>query len=223
MKTPAQRLNLGCSSPTCASAGAISGYQASIVRSASPQDMETDEQPLLTRFGYRPDDLPLEIRGGYRGVGERWKPDDSWLQLESMWWNRCANVVAWPACLQCEAGKLLRMAYAFLWPHGRQVADLEVALYKAARAAEPENGLKAGQQASKGFSVPESLFSGRWLRLQKISPGRRKLRWVEISLKMGSACELLHSTTPYPTEVMAVVMLFAQTASICTGRLRPDG
>ena len=39
------------------------------------QDMETDEQPLLNRFGYRPDDLPLEIRGGYRGVGERWKPD----------------------------------------------------------------------------------------------------------------------------------------------------
>ena len=41
------------------------------------QDMETDEQPLLNRFGYRPDDLPPEIRGGYRGVGERWKPDVS--------------------------------------------------------------------------------------------------------------------------------------------------
>ncbi|CAE7625833.1 BIP5 [Symbiodinium microadriaticum] len=82
----------------------------------SKVDMETDEQPLLNRFGYRPDDLPLEIRGGYRGVGERWKPD---------------------------AGKLLRMAYAFLWPHGRQVAELEAAIHQAARAADPENGLKA--------------------------------------------------------------------------------
>ena len=43
-----------------------------------------------------------------------------------------------------EAGKLLRMAYAFLWPHGRQVADLETIIYQAARAAEPENGSKAG-------------------------------------------------------------------------------
>ena len=49
-----------------------------------PEDMETEEQPLLARFGYRPDDLPPEIRGGYRGVGERWKPDVFWSSVESV-------------------------------------------------------------------------------------------------------------------------------------------
>ncbi|CAJ1395721.1 unnamed protein product [Effrenium voratum] len=80
-------------------------------------DMETEEHPLLERFGFRSDDLPLEIRGGYHGVGERWKPD---------------------------ARKLLGMAYAFLLPHGRQVAHLEDSIYRAAKNAESPSSPSAG-------------------------------------------------------------------------------
>ena len=74
----------------------------------SKVDMETDEWPLLRRFGYRSEDLPSEIRGGYIGVGERWKPDRR---------------------------KILGLAYSFLLPHGRQVANLEEDLYRCARKA----------------------------------------------------------------------------------------
>lgn len=85
----------------------------------SKVDMETDEWPLLRRFGYRSEDLPAEIQGGYLGVGERWKP---------------------------ERRKLLGMAYSFLLPHGRQVSKLEDELYRCARKAtaapspSPKNG-----------------------------------------------------------------------------------
>ena len=85
----------------------------------SKVDMETDEWPLLRRFGYRSDDLPVEIQGGYIGVGERWKPDRR---------------------------KLLGLAYSFLLPHGRQVSKLEDELYRCARKASaapspsPRNG-----------------------------------------------------------------------------------
>eukprot|EP00438_Fugacium_kawagutii_P027184 Skav219556 [mRNA] locus=scaffold3801:9963:10646:+ [translate_table: standard] len=71
-------------------------------------DLETDEWPLLRRFGYRSEDLPSEIQGGYIGVGERWKPDRR---------------------------KLLGLAYSFLLPHGRQVSKLEEDLYRCARRA----------------------------------------------------------------------------------------
>ena len=74
----------------------------------SKVDFETDEQPLLCRFGCRSEDLPLEIQGGYIGVGERWKPDRS---------------------------RILRLAYSFLLPHGQQVAKLEQELFRAARKA----------------------------------------------------------------------------------------
>mmetsp|Transcript_70550 Transcript_70550/g.165434 ORF Transcript_70550/g.165434 Transcript_70550/m.165434 type:complete len:390 (+) Transcript_70550:59-1228(+) len=97
----------------------------------SKVDMETDEQPMLRRFGYRADDLPLEIRGGYIGVGERWKPD---------------------------AGKLLRMAYAFLWPHGRQVKDLEATIYQAAASAAAHE-----PQPKADWATRDELAWSSWL------------------------------------------------------------
>lgn len=77
----------------------------------SKVDMETDEQPLLCRFGYLSEHLPPEIRGGHQGVAQRWAPD---------------------------RGKILGLAYSFLLPHGRQVQDLEEALYSQKPRSRPK-------------------------------------------------------------------------------------
>ena len=71
-------------------------------------ELVSEERPLLDLLGFRTDDLPLNIRGGVEGVGERWKPDTR---------------------------KLLGMTYAFLLPHGRQIAHLEESLKRAAKKA----------------------------------------------------------------------------------------
>ncbi|CAK9016129.1 unnamed protein product [Durusdinium trenchii] len=93
----------------------------------SKVDMETDEQPLLCRFGYRSEDLPPEIQGGYIGVGERWKPDRR---------------------------KILGLAYSFLLPHGRQVAQLEQDLVRSARkasASAPSPLARNGRELNDSF------------------------------------------------------------------------
>lgn len=94
-------------------------------------DMESDEEPLLKRFGYQSQDLQEGMRGGCDGVGAYWKPD---------------------------ARKLLGMAYNFLLPHGRQVAELERSLFQAASS-------KASAPSKQQHEKPEEHSSASWTDL----------------------------------------------------------